>query len=235
MYHPLAGRGLRSVAMSAQVSQAFVPLLSRPSGYVPAMPPKARPADVVGDDLSDRYIFVDAAKFGSYDVLYDDTTTVSDVVNRVSRMIGRNYFFPHERDQLAPDGPFADDLHLSLFWQRLDGTLRIVDLPLRPRGRDDNDISSWAWYGGPKEATWVFLQGHACMDILRQRGYVPRPPNHLRVDYPELVPPAERVNVIRVVQGPEHLRLRDPVTNELVDIIVVQNPRGYVPGMIEQI
>ena len=78
--------------MSAQVSQAFVPLLSRPSGYVPAMPPKARPADVVGDDLSDRYIFVDAAKFGSYDVLYDDTTTVSDVVNRVSRMIGRNYF-----------------------------------------------------------------------------------------------------------------------------------------------
>ena len=233
MYHTLAGRGLRSVAMSAQVSQAFVPLLSRPSGYVPAMPPKARPADVVGDDFSDCYIFVDAGKFGSYDILYDDTTTVSDVLKRVTTMIGRNYFFPHERDQLDPDGPWADDLHLSMFWQRLDSTLRIVDLPLRPRGRNDY-YPSWASYGGPKEATWVFLHGHVCMDILRQRGYVPRPPKHLRVDYPELVPPAERVNVIRVVQGPEHLRLRDPVTLDLVDIIVVQNPRGYVPGMIER-
>ncbi len=109
------------------------------------------------------------------------------------------------------------------------GTTRIVELPLRPRRPWLVEPPFWARCGGPSEATWLFLHGEGLQDILRQRGYVPAPPRHLTVAWPERSPPAEPVHVIHVVEGPVHLRLRDPETNELVDIIVVRNPRGYVP------
>ena len=171
-----------------------------------------------------RNVFVDGGAWGKFDMAYDDTTTVSDIVLKVVKLIGALYFFPGERDVLAPDG-----LHLTMWWQRLDSAMRIVELPLRPRRPWLEEQASWARYGGPSEATWLFLNGEAAMDILRQRGYVPKPPRHLTVPWPEQLPPAEPVHVIHLVEGPAHLRLRDPATNELVDIIVVRNPRGYVP------
>ena len=95
-------------------------------------------------------------------------------------------------------------------WQRLADATRLVDFCTRPM-------------------TWLFLHCEGLQDILRQRGYVPLPPQHLRVALHDRTCPAEPVHVIHVVEGPAHFRLRDPATNELVDIIVVRNPRGYVP------
>ena len=40
-----------------------------------------------------RNVFVDGGAWGKFDMAYDDTTTVSDIVLKVSRLIGALYFF----------------------------------------------------------------------------------------------------------------------------------------------